>query len=145
MRSVLLLVLTICFLCLLASGPDSGTWRSQAQTSSCASKDCSPSLPWYDYDPDCCKNDMRKPYRYYEREIFVSSKEVRCKEVLKICGTDFVREEVVERKTGCPEDYWGDGLDKPICCKAWQEAIKTGKPCDPSKQPGCTGQFDPKD
>jgi hypothetical protein len=139
MRSVILLVLTTCFLCLLAGGPDRGTWRAQAQTSSCASKDCSPSLPWLDFDPACCKNDMQKPYHYYQRDGFVSRTVVHCKDVVHVCGTDFIREKDVERKIGCPKDaYWQVFPDLMVCCTAWQNAVKTGKPCDPSKSPSCS-------
>lgn len=146
MRSTLLLVLTVSFLSLLASGPDSATRRSQAQTSSCASKDCSPSLPWIDFDPACCKNDMRAPYEYYSRVGFVSNTVVHCKEHLDICGTEFNREKDVLRKIGCSKDpYWSFDKDALVCCTAWRNAIKTGKPCDPSKNPTCLRGGPPDD
>src|SRR4051812_14011698 len=55
---------------------------------------CTPTLPWYDYDPATCPF-KQAPFHIYQRSGFISKDEVQCLERLKICETRFERKEVV--------------------------------------------------
>ena len=136
-----LVLISICLLTLLASGPDSKNIARSAAAGTCPSKDCGPTLPWYDFDPACCL-DMRPPHHIYQKanRNKVEPGMVRCLERLQICSSKYEITSVVDEKKGCQKDaFWHVPEGTMVCCTAWDNAIKTGKPCDPAKSPNCTG------
>jgi len=144
MRAWTLLFVSICVLTLLASGPDSRNLSTRVDAGTCATKDCSPTLPWYEFDPACCAF-KQAPHHYYQRANRDKTPKgmVHCYERLKICDTWFTgHDEMVDEKKGCPEDpvFQKPDRDIMVCCTEWAKAVKSGKPCDPSHSPNCTGR-----
>src|SRR6266705_3236811 len=55
--------------------------------------------PWFNPGKNC--NYKKKPYHYYERDVYLNREQRGCKEVLMVCGTEIVRKSVVARDPGC--------------------------------------------
>ncbi len=101
--------------------------------------------PWFNPGKNCKFKVM--PYHYEAAGgIYINREQRRCKEVILVCGTMMVRESVVARDPGCGGAFWPDPKDgDEVCCEAFQKAVESKQPCDPSKDADCDGILNEND
>ena len=96
--------------------------------------DCPPATSWFDDSAECKER----------RELWAA---VRGNEVVvTICGYEVFRHAASDPDRLFVESYRQyvaseirGGTGRTICCDKFREAVKTGRPCDPSKDLDCDG------
>jgi hypothetical protein len=111
---------------------------SIAQTQKPAGCGDNANSPWSKPAANC--RLKQKPFHYYQSVGFVSKEEVRCKEVLEVCGARSVREQDLPRSQGCGKAFWPEPTPADeVCCDTFKEAVKSKRPCDPTDDADCDG------
>ena len=65
---------------------------------------------------------------------------VTCLLEIHICGDVIFKQQVVNAGDECPESlHFSNAPNMQVCCTAWNEAKRTGSPCDPLEDADCDG------
>jgi hypothetical protein len=109
-------------------------------------EDCEKPTPWFGPPPSGCK-DVRSPnVRIHEAYLGIEV-------ALEVCAYTFYYKPVKDLKDPLERDLIEDQLIRElkkrfgskVCCDKFQEARRTGKPCDPTWDLDCDGKLNDKD